>query len=117
MVRRQMVDPVEKPFDKWLTWSGLLVAIYVATMWLGWHRVLIPDEIRPLLMAAKSWPEELQYIRMDLVQTPLSFILQRLWMDMFHHSDNAIKVWIVLVNVPAIVLLTYLARTATVQWR
>lgn len=100
-----------------LAWACLLVALYLVVGLVGWKRTLIPDEIRPLLLAAKPLEEHLEFLRMDLVQTPLSFLFHRLWLGMFGHTDNAVKALALLLNIPTIALFTWLASKYTSHWR
>ncbi|HSA54625.1 MAG TPA: hypothetical protein VLE53_02925 [Gemmatimonadaceae bacterium] len=100
----------------WRRWAVLLVAAYLVVGLVGFRRTLIPDEIRPLLLAAEPWSVQLEITRQDLVQTPASFILARWWLALFGHTDAASKTLALLLNVPTIVLFTYLARRVTAYW-
>jgi hypothetical protein len=101
----------------WQTWAGLLVALYVGIGLIGWQRTLIPDEIRPLLLAAAPLSEQIAVARLDLVQTPLSYLLWRGWLDLFGHTDQAAKTLALLLNVSTLILFTALAHKVTPYWR
>lgn len=101
----------------WVVWAGLLVALYIAIGLVGWNRTLIPDEIRPLLLADNPLDEELEFIRSDLLHTPLSFMVQRMWLNVFGHTDTAAKSLALLLNVPTLIIFTWLARKLTTHWR
>lgn len=100
----------------WRLWALLLVAAYLVVGVVGFTRTLLPDEIRPLLLAAQPWSVQLEITRQDLVQTPASFVLARAWLALFGHSDTASKVLALLLNIPTLVLFTYLARRVTAYW-
>jgi len=114
-----MKSPTSYPMaSSWQAWTAFLVGIYLGISWVGWDRTLIPDEIRPLILAARSWDELMRLARHDLVQTPLSYVLGKFWLDIFGHSDGAAKSLALLTNIPTIVMLTFLAsRIPIPHWR
>lgn len=100
----------------WRLWAGLLVGVYAVVGLIGFQRTLTPDEIRPLLLAAGPWREQLEFARQDLVNTPASYFLTRLWLQLVGHTDTGAKMFALLVNVPTLVLFTVLARRMTSYW-
>jgi hypothetical protein len=101
----------------WQAWACFQVLLYGIVGFIGWNRTLIPDEIRPLLLAAKPLKEQLEFARLDLVQTPLSYLFQRLWLNIFGHTDGAAKASALLIGSLTLVLFTYLASQITPHWR
>lgn len=103
--------------DEWPAWGLLVVVLYAAVAWAGWHRTLIPDEIRPLLLAAGPLQVQVEFARQDLVQTPLSYLVGRGFLHLFGHTDAAAKALVFVVSVATLVLFTSLARQVTPHWR
>src|SRR5712692_6752669 len=101
----------------WLSWACLLVAAYLLVGLLTWKRTLIPDEIRALLLAAGPVEKELEYVRKDAVHPPLSFLLDRWWLGAFGQTDSAAKALPLVLNIPTLFLLTWVASRMTSQWR
>lgn len=93
-----------------------MLALYSAFSVAGWSRMLTPDEIRPLLMTERSLGELLSFARADLVQTPLSFLLARGWLDLFGHTDAAVKAMVFVINAAALVLFAFFATRAIAGW-
>lgn len=100
----------------WYAWAGFLVVLYVAISIVGWNRTLIPDEIRVLLLAAQPAGEIVEYARKDIVHPPLTYLLQRGWLNIFGHTDSAAKAWALLMGSLTIFTFTYLARRVTSYW-
>jgi hypothetical protein len=100
-----------------MVWATGFVLLYVGVGLAGWARTLLPDEIRPLILADLPLRATLDYARQDLVQTPGSYLLERIWMRTFGHSDSVAKTLALLLNVPTIVLFAYLASRITTHWR
>jgi len=101
----------------WLWWSGLLVAAYLVVGFIGWRRSLIITEVWALYYAERPVSEQLQAIRADLVHPPLIYIVQRLWLGVFGHTDNSAKALALVINLPTFFLFTWLATRVTPHWR
>jgi hypothetical protein len=106
----------ERP-DHFAAWVAMLLLVYVAVGLLTWHRTLIPDEIRPLLLASGPFATQLEVARADLVQTPAAWLAARAWMNVFGDSDSVAKAFALLLNIPTLILFSILARRATLHWR
>ncbi|MGH7553852.1 MAG: hypothetical protein ACREMQ_12575, partial [Longimicrobiales bacterium] len=102
---------------KWTIWATGFVLVYVGIGLAGWARTLLPDEIRPLILADLPFRATLDYAQQDLVQTPGSYVLERIWLRTFGQTDSVAKTLALLLNVPTIVLFTYLASRITTHWR
>jgi len=100
-----------------IVWTGVLVAAYVGASLAGWSRTLLPDEIRPLILAARSPGELLELARADIVQTPLSYFVAQAWLNVFGHSDWAAKALAMAIGIATIVVFSILARRTTPHWR
>ncbi len=100
----------------WRIWSAGFVLLYLAANLSGWTRTLLPDEIRPLLLAQQPFRATLDYAQQDLVQTPGSYVVQRFWLQTFGHTDSVAKALALLINIPTIVLFTFLASNLTRYW-
>ena len=100
-----------------ITWAVGLSAIYLAFGLVGWNRALIPDEIRPLLIAEGSTAEALEYARLDLVHTPLSYLLQQGWLKVFGHTDTVAKAFAIVIGLATMAWFPVVARRFTAQWR
>jgi hypothetical protein len=98
-------------------WSLLLVALYLAAALAGWDRTLVEDEIWSAGQTERSWIRMLAYVRGDLVHPPLWYIVEKLWLGAVGHTDAATKTLPLLINVPALFLVTVLASRATPHWR
>jgi len=113
-----LVKPTpEVPRRSWLAWAAFLVALYMAVGIGGWQRTLIPDEIRPLILAGRPLSEQMEYIRQDLIHPPLSFLLDRWWVLAFGDTDRAVKTLALVQNLATLVLFTALASRITERWR
>lgn len=98
-------------------WVGILVASYIVVSLAGWARTLLPDEIRPLILAARPPAALLELARGDLVQTPLSYFVAQGWLTVFGHSDAAAKALALVIGAATIVVFAFLARRTTTHWR
>jgi hypothetical protein len=98
-------------------WASLVGAVYVGFSVATWQRALIPDELRPLIVAKGSLGDLLEFARLDLVQTPLSYVVQWVWLHAFGHSDAAAKGLALLVGVSTLALFTLVAARLSPQWR
>ena len=103
----------EKPWR----WAWLLVALYLVAAAASWRRTLIEDEIWALYLTTRPLAEQIQAIRGDLVHPPLWYLVQRAWLAVAGYSDGAAKALPLLVNVPAILFFTALARRVTKHGR
>lgn len=99
------------------TWAAGLTAIYATIAALSWNRTLIPDEIRPLIVARGSAVELVEFARLDIIQTPLSYLAARAWLNAFGHSDNVAKAFALVLGIATIVLFVYIAGRFTQHWR
>ena len=101
-------------------WFGaatfLTLLLYIVVSVIGFRRSLLPDEIRPLLLAARSADELLALARADLVQTPLSYFVARTWLNIFGHTDLAAKLLPLTLGIASIGAFAFLARRATAAW-
>jgi hypothetical protein len=97
-------------------WTLLLVLVYAGTSMAGWQRTLLPDEIRPLLLAQGPASDLLAMARADIVQTPASYFVARAWLNLFGHTDAAAKALPLTLGILSIVLFAVLARRATRHW-
>lgn len=114
-----MVEPLDGrrgPGDA-RTWTALLILAYVVVSLIGLKRTLLPDEIRPLLMAERSTAELVQFARNDIVQTPGSYVIAQAWLKVFGHTDLAAKALAIVVGAITLGLFVPLARRATPHWR
>lgn len=102
---------------KLAVWAFLLVLLYLGINLVGMNRTLIPDEIRPLLLAAKPLNEQLDFARGDIIHPPLSYMIHRGWLQIFGHTDAAAKASALLMGSATIVLFTFLAGRVTKHWR
>jgi hypothetical protein len=98
-------------------WAALMGVLYAAVGILAWQRTLIPDEIRPLMVARGPLQDLLAYARLDLVQTPLSYMAQYAWLNLWGHSDGAAKAFALLVGMATLVWFTHTAARFTPHWR
>lgn len=98
-------------------WSSLLVGTYLAIGFFVWGRTMISDEIWALLYAARPFNEQLQAIRLDLVHPPAIYLIQRGWLHTFGFTENAAKALPLVINIPTLVLFTWLACQVTPHWR
>jgi hypothetical protein len=98
-------------------WSAALIALYVAVCFAGWSRTLLPDEIRPLILAQESPRALLQLARDDIVQTPGSYLVAQAWLNIFGHTDAAAKALAAAVGAATLLLFALLARRITPHWR
>jgi hypothetical protein len=96
---------------------GLLVAAYLVTGLLTFHRTLLPDEIRPLLLADRPLAEQMDIARGDLVQTPASYLLARAWIAPFADKDAAAKSLALVLGAATITLFALLSKRVTPDWR
>ncbi len=115
--KHEPTGPPPPPHSAWLSWACLLVAAYLAVGFLSWKRTLIPDEIRALLLAAGPVEKELEYVRKDVLHPPLSFLLDRWWLGAFGQTDTAAKALPVVLNIPTLIVLTWVASRMTTHWR
>jgi hypothetical protein len=99
-----------------VAWTAGLVLTYAAFSFAGWQRTLLPDEIRPLLLARGSLSDLLNLARADIVQTPASYVLARLWLNLFGHTDTAAKALPLVLGVASLITFAFLARRATRYW-
>jgi len=95
----------------------VLVALYFASASLASGRVLINTEIWALFYAMQPLAAQLEAIRQDLVHPPLIYLIERGWLAWLGRTDAAAKLLPVVINVPALVLFTSLARQVTPRWR
>jgi hypothetical protein len=98
-------------------WVAVLIAVYVVGGLLTWRRTLLPDEIRPLLLAAGPFRDQLAVARGDLVQTPAAWVMARLWLDVFGQTDVAAKSFALVLGIGTLILYSILARRVTRHWR
>lgn len=110
-------EPVERARRGWAAWAAGLAALHVALWALARDRTLIPDEIRPLLVGERGWGALFEFARQDVVQTPLSYVFHKLWLDLFGRTDAAAKASVLATSVPSLVLFTWLASRVTRAWR
>jgi hypothetical protein len=101
----------------WLTWSGLLIGIYLAIHFLAWQRTLIGTEVWALYYAGQPFGRQLDAIRGDLVHPPLMYMVERFWLAAFGQTDLAAKTLAMVVNLPTFVCFTWLAQRITRHWR
>ena len=101
----------------WLAWACLLLAIYLAVAVAASGRTMIGDEIWALLYAGRPFNEQLEAIRLDLVHPPLIYLIERGWLHTFGHSDSTAKALALVINIPTLVLFTWLASHVTGHWR
>ncbi len=102
---------------RWLAWSGLLVAAYLVVGYFGWRRTLIATEVWALYHAGQSLSEQLQSIRGDLVHPPLMYLLERVWLAVFGQTDSAAKALALVINIPTLILFTWLSTRVTTHWQ
>jgi len=114
---RAPTDLATPPLGSRLAWTALLALLYVATSVLGWRHPLIFDEIWYLLHAARPLGEQVESLRLELVHPPLMYLLERVWMGAFGHSDNAVKALVACINLASISLFASLAPLVVRQWR
>ena len=100
-----------------VAWVALLVAVYVLGGLLTWRRTLLPDEIRPLLLAAGPFAKQLEVARGDLVQTPAAWVMARVWLNVFGQTDTAAKAFALVLGIATLILFSILARRVTRHWR
>jgi hypothetical protein len=119
MLQRYMADTkaLSLPVHKWLAWSGLLVALSLGAGVAGLERQLNINELWALICVAKPFPEHFADVRNDLVHPPNIYLLERLWLQTFGPRDGATKLLPVVLNIPTIVLFTWLATRVTPHWR
>lgn len=103
--------------ERWRVWAAVLVALYLLSAYLGRQRVLINTEIWALHYAGRPFAEQLEAIRQDLVHPPLMYWIERAWLGLLGPTDAAAKLLPLVINVPALILFTWLARRATPRWR
>ena len=116
MDTHQTIDS-SQPLRSWLAWAGLLVALYLAVGFVGWGRSLIGTEIWALYYAGQPFNQLMQAIRNDLVHPPLIYMVERAWLHLFGQTDNAAKALALVINLPTLVLFTWLATLVTRRWR
>jgi GNAT superfamily N-acetyltransferase len=95
----------------------LLIAAYLVTAYFGWRRTLIETEVWALYHAGQSLTDQLQSIRSDLVHPPLMYMIERIWLGAFGQTDRAAKALSLVVNLPTLVLFSWLASRITRRWR
>lgn len=107
----------EWPVTGRAAWIAGLVGVYVLVSVLGWHRTLINDEIWYLVNAALPLTEYLETLRLDLTHPPLMYLLERLAMDAFGHSDAVVKGLVVLLGALSISAFVVLSSLVVPRWR
>ncbi len=110
-------DPARVSRGQWISWGLLLVLVYVALTALVWHRMFIDTEAWALCITELPRSEQLEQIRTDLVHPPLMYLIQRGWLSVFGHTDNAAHALPMVIVSPAILLLTLLATRISAHWR
>src|ERR1700686_187298 len=100
-----------------ILWAGFLSVVYVGVSPLGWGRTPIGNETWALYWDAQPLHEQMLVIRNDLVHPPLIYLVQRAWLMIFGQSDTAVKILPLVVNLPTIILFTWLASFVTTYWR
>jgi hypothetical protein len=101
----------------WPSWAVLLVALYIIVSLAGWGRTLIGNEVWAMYYAGRPLGEQMQSIRNDLVHPPLMYLVERAWLAVFGHTDSSVKALPLVLNIPTIVLFTWLAASITRYWR
>jgi hypothetical protein len=99
----------------WLL-GGACVFAYLAATLASWSRVLTPDEVRPLLLAQGSLADLLAFARADMIQTPLSYVFQKLWLDALGHTDTVAKALPFAVNAASLLLFAHISRRCVPNW-
>lgn len=102
---------------RWWFWAAFLVALYLLSSYLSRHRVLINTEVWALFHAERPLPEQLETVRQDLVHPPLMYLLERVWLSWLGKTDAVAKLLPVVINLPALILFTWLAWRVTPRWR
>jgi hypothetical protein len=102
---------------RWWIWAAFLVALYLLSSYLSRHRVLINTEVWALFHAERPLAEQLEAVRQDLVHPPLMYLFERVWLPWFGKTDAAAKLLPVVINLPALILFTWLAWRVTPRWR
>jgi hypothetical protein len=97
-------------------WAAGLVVAYLVVGLITFHRTLLPDEIRPLILADRPLAEQMDVARGDLVQTPASYLLARVWIAPFTNKDTGAKSLALVIGAATIALFTLLARRVTPHW-
>lgn len=112
-------DPAldQPPLRSQLVWIALLISLYVVVSLIGWHRTLIHDEIWYLLNAGKPLSVQLNTLRVDITQPPLMYLLERVWMQAFGQTDDAIKLLVLAINALGIALFSAFAALVIRRWR
>jgi hypothetical protein len=103
--------------EAWTLWACGLVGAYVLASFAGWMRTLDSNEVWALYFAARPFSEQLHAIRGDLVHPPLMYFIERGWLAVFGQSDDAAKALVLTINIPTLVLFTWLAASVTRYWR
>jgi hypothetical protein len=111
------VDPRAPSLRQWLGWSALLVVLSLAAGFAGWERDLSINEIWALIRAGEPLHEQFKAIRYDMVHPPLIYLIERWWLHAFGPTDSAAKFLPLVLNMPTIVLFTWLAIRVTPHWR
>jgi hypothetical protein len=111
------LDPKQRRWHSWPAWAFLLVALYLLLSSVGMARSLISTEVWALYYAGKPLAEQLEALRLDLVHPPLMSLVQRSWLAVFGDVDLSAKILPVVINVPTLVLFTWLAWRITPRWR
>lgn len=105
------------PLRDQLIWVLFLSVLYLCISVAAWHRTLISDEIWYLLNAGRTLSEQLENLRVDLIHPPLMYLIERIWLDAFGRTDDAVKVLVVVINLGSIALFTAFAALVTRRWR
>lgn len=101
----------------WRLWAALMAGLYLAASFVGLSRTLIGTEVWALYYALRPLGDQMEAIRLDLVHPPLMYLVERGWMWVFGSSDTAVKMLPLVINIPSLILFTWLARQAADRWR
>ncbi len=115
--RDKPAEPVSASPRQVVAWTAVLVTAYAVTAVPAWERTLIGPEIWALFYASKSLPEQMESVRYDLVHPPVTYLIERIWIQWVGLTDHSVKFLPFLLNMPTIVLFTKLAARVTPMWR
>jgi hypothetical protein len=101
----------------WPVWGLSLVASYLVFAMLAWDKSPNWDELWLLGNTLRPMSEQLEAIRRDMAHPPLVYLVFRGWLQLFGHTEAAVKGLIVLVNSACLFLFSWLAHEITRHWR